>query len=101
MTNEILNSTKSQTELKIVADEYVKRIKIFLCKFSDKFCAVAVSESLNLLEIVFFLCDITVCMNFIINLICLNVSNFSISDHKQFVDTSVKENSSFFLMKKK
>ena len=82
MTNEILNSTESQTKLKIVADEYVKKIKSFLYKFSDKFCIVIAFKFLNSSEIVFFLHDIIICMNFIINLIYSNVSNFSISDHK-------------------
>ena len=82
MTDEILNDTENQTELKIVADEYVKRVKIFLHKFSDKFCAVIAFRFSDLSEIISFLCDITICMNFIIDLICLNVSNFSISDDK-------------------
>ena len=97
MTDEILNSTESQTELKIIADKYVKKIKIFLCKFSDKFCAAAAFRFLNSSEIVSLLHDITVCMNFIISLICLNVSDFSISDCRQFVNILIKENSSFFL----
>ena len=82
MTNEILNSTKSQMKLKIVANKYIKKIEIFLHKFSDKFCTVAVSEFSDLSEIVSFLHDITACMNFIIDLICSNVSDFSISDYR-------------------
>ena len=82
MTNEILSSTENQTELRIVADKYVKKIEIFLCKFFDKSHAVAAFRFLSSSEIVSFLCDITAHMNFIIDLICLNVSNFSISDHK-------------------
>ena len=82
MINEILNSTESQTKLKIVTNEYIKRVEIFLHKFSDKFCAVIVFEFSNSSEIISFLHDIIVCMNFIINLIYLNVNNFSISDHK-------------------
>ena len=97
MTDDVLNNTENQTELRIVTNKYVKKIEIFLCKFSDKFCATAASEFLNLSEIVFFLHDIIVCMNFIIDLICLNVSNFSISDCRQFIDTLVEENPSFFL----
>ena len=97
MTDEILNDTESQMKLKIVADKYIKKVEIFLCKFSDKFCAVAASESLSLSKIVSLLHDITVHMNFIIDLICSDVSDFSISDCKWFVDTSVEENSSFFL----
>ena len=96
MTNEILSSTESQTELEIVADKYVKRIKIFLHKFSDKFCIAAVSEFSDSSENFFFLHDIIVCMNFIISLICSNINDFSISDHKQFVNILVKKNSSFF-----
>ena len=96
MTNEILNDAENQTKLKIVTNKYIKKIKIFLCKFSDKFYIITVSESSNLSEIVFFLHDIIICMNFIINLICLDVSDFSISDCKWFVDTSIEENSSFF-----
>src|SRR5436190_22608800 len=97
MTDEILSSTENQIKLKIIADKYIKKIKIFLYKFSDKFCAIIVSESSDLSEIISFLHDITVCMNFIISLICLNVSDFSISDHKQFINTLIKKNSSFFL----
>ena len=97
MTDEILNDTESQMKLKIVADKYIKKVEIFLCKFSDKFCAVAALEFLSLSEIVSFLCDIIVHMNFIIDLICLDVSDSLISDYKWFVDTSVKKNSSFFL----
>ena len=84
-------------KLKIIANKYIKKIKIFLYKFFNKFHAAAVFKFLNLLEIIFFLHDITVCMNFIINLICLNVSDFSISDCRQFVNILIKENSSFFL----
>src|SRR5436190_2106104 len=97
MTDEILSSIENQTKLRIVADKYIKKIKIFLCKFSDKSHAVIAFRFSDLSEIVSFLHDITVCMNFIINLICLNINNFSISDYKQFVDTSIKKNSSFFL----
>src|SRR5436190_17294592 len=97
MTDEILNDTESQTKLKIVADKYVKKVEIFLHKFSDKFCTAAAFRFLNSLEIVFFLHDITVCMNFIIILICSNVSDFSISDYKQFINILIKKNSSFFL----
>ena len=101
MTNEILSSTENQTKLKIIIDEYIKKIKIFLHKFSNKFCAAAVSEFSDLSEIVSFLYDITVCMNFIISLICLNISNFSISDCRQFIDILIKKNSSFFFQWKK
>ena len=80
MTDEILNSTKSQMKLKIIADKYIKKIKNFLHKFSDKFCAVTVFEFSDLSEIISFLHDITAHMNFIINLICSNISDFSISD---------------------
>src|SRR5437773_4890143 len=97
MTDEILNDTESQTELKIVADKYVKKVEIFLHKFSDKFCTVTAFRSLSLSEIVSFLHDITVCMNFIISLIYSDVNDFSISNYKQFVDTLVEKNSSFFL----
>src|SRR5436190_14129234 len=97
MTDEILSSTENQTELKIVADEYIKKIKIFLYKFFDKFCTAAAFKSSNLSEIVSFLHDIIACMNFIINLICSDVSDFSISNCRQFVDTLIKKNSSFFL----
>ena len=97
MTDEILNSTESQTELRVVADKYVKKIEIFLHKFSDKFHTAAISESSDLSEIVSLLHDITACMNFIIDLICLNVSDFSISDCRQFINTSIEKNSSFFL----
>ena len=97
MTDEILNDTESQTELKIVADKYVKRIEIFLHKFSDKFYTVTAFRSSDLSEIVSFLHDIIVCMNFIINLICSDVSDFSISDYKQFINTLIEKNSSFFL----
>ena len=48
-------------------------------------------------QMIFLLCDITVCINFIISLICSNINDSSISDHKWFVDTSVEENSNFFL----
>ena len=82
MTDEILNSTENQTELKVIANEYVKKIKIFLCKFSNKFYTVAVLKSLNLSEIVSFLYNIIAHMNFIIDLICLNISDFLISDYK-------------------
>ena len=82
MINEILNDTKNQIKLRIVADKYIKKIEIFLHKFSDKFCAAAVFRFSDSSEIVSFLHDIIVCMNFIIDLICLNVSDFSISNHK-------------------
>ena len=97
MTDEILNDIKNQTELKIVADEYVKRTEIFLCKFSDKFYIIIIFKFLDLSEIVFFLHDITAHMNFIIDLIFLNVNDFSTSDHKQFVNILIEKNSSFFL----
>ena len=80
MTDEILNDTESQTELKIVADKYVKKIEIFLHKSSDKFYTVIAFRFSDLSEIVSFLHDITVCMNFIINLIYSDINNFSISD---------------------
>ena len=82
MTNEILKDTENQTELKIVADKYIKKIKIFLCKFFNKFHVVIVSEFSNLSEIVFFLHDIIICMNFIIDLIYLNINDSSISNYK-------------------
>ena len=97
MTDEILNDIENQTKLKIVADKYIKKIKIFLHKFSDKFHTVTAFKFLSLSEIVFFLHDIIAHMNFIINLICSDISDFSISDHKQFIDISVEKNSSFFL----
>ena len=97
MTDEILNSIKNQTKLKIVADKYIKKIKIFLYKFFDKSHAAAAFRFSNSSEIVSFLYNITVCMNFIIDLICSDVSNFAISDCRQFVDTSIKKNPSFFL----
>ena len=82
MTNEILNSTENQTELKIVADKYIKKIKIFLHKFFDKFYTVTVFKFSDLSEIVSFLHDITAHMNFIINLIYSDISDFLISNCK-------------------
>src|SRR5204863_8260662 len=97
MTDEILNDTKNQTKLKIVTNKYIKKIEIFLCKFSDKFHIIAVFRFSDSLEIVFLLHDIIVCMNFIISLICLNISDFSISDCRLFIDILIEKNSSFFL----
>ena len=81
--------------LKKMICQYVFRVKTYSHKTMSIKCKSDDSEFHD--QMISFFCSITVCMNFIIDLICSDVSDFFTSDCRQFVDTSIEENSSFFL----
>ena len=96
MADSVLGGTETQAELEVVAGEYVKRVEAYLRKSPGKSRAAAPGPS-GSPEIVSLLRGITARMDFIIGLICSDVSGSPTPDRRRFVDKSVGENPSSFL----
>ena len=88
MADGVLRGTEAQMELEVVASEYVKRVEAFLRKSPGKTRAAAPGLS-GSQEVVSLLRGISVRLDFVISLICSDVSGSSTPDRRRFVDASV------------